>query len=194
MFGGPAKQVCSAGFWKTKNKKLAGKSVSRILCSARPSIGLREAAIIPLGGALLRRSSSLPEGQNGPGQPSPPIWPCTTRGFPCLRCCHRSGGLLPHLFTLAKRARHKRLAGGFASCLSSRRCSQSAKADSPRFAPAVYSLWHYPWPGLVIRFRSPHKPSPLALPGALPNGVRTFLPLRRLAAAKPAIARPARQL
>src|SRR6266404_6758775 len=38
-----------------------------------------------------------------PGRLSPPIWPCTTRGFPCPRCCHRSGGLLPHLFTLAKR-------------------------------------------------------------------------------------------
>lgn len=41
----------------------------------------------------------------GPGQPYPPIWPCSTRGFPCLRCCHRSGGLLPHLFTLTKCAR-----------------------------------------------------------------------------------------
>src|SRR5256885_8532740 len=40
---------------------------------------------------------------NEPGRLSPPIWPCTTRGFPCLRCRHRSGGLLPHLFTLAKR-------------------------------------------------------------------------------------------
>jgi hypothetical protein len=39
--------------------------------------------------------------RNGPGQPYPPIWPCSTRGFPCLRCCHRSGGLLPHRFTLA---------------------------------------------------------------------------------------------
>jgi hypothetical protein len=35
---------------------------------------------------------------------SPPIWPCTTRGFPRLRCHHRSGGLLPHLFTLAQRS------------------------------------------------------------------------------------------
>jgi len=41
-----------------------------------------------------------------PGRLSPPIWPCTTRGFPCLRCRHRSGGLLPHLFTLAKRCVH----------------------------------------------------------------------------------------
>ena len=40
---------------------------------------------------------------NGPGQPSPPIWPCTTRGLPCLPCCHGSGGLLPHRFTLTKR-------------------------------------------------------------------------------------------
>ena len=41
---------------------------------------------------------------NGPGQPYPPIWPCSTRGFPCLRCRHRSGGLLPHRFTLASTA------------------------------------------------------------------------------------------
>jgi hypothetical protein len=86
--------------------------------------------IIPLGHGSRRDSSSLPEGcsqrwiapssrENAlcsdhreavvctnvlgePGRLSPPIWPCTTRGFPCLRCCHRSGGLLPHLFTLAK--------------------------------------------------------------------------------------------
>src|SRR5260370_1660458 len=36
-----------------------------------------------------------------PGRLSPPIWPCTTRGFPCSRYCYRDGGLLPHLFTLA---------------------------------------------------------------------------------------------
>src|SRR5436190_1216486 len=30
-----------------------------------------------------------------------PIWPCTRWGFPCLRAFARSGGLLPHLFTLA---------------------------------------------------------------------------------------------
>src|ERR1700675_1525612 len=43
----------------------------------------------------------------GLGQPSPPIWPCSTRGFPCPGCCHPGGGLLPHLFTLAKCARPK---------------------------------------------------------------------------------------
>ena len=55
-------------------------------------------------GLLHRRGSALAFASVlvEPGRLSPPIWPCTTRGFPCLRCCHRSGGLLPHLFTLAK--------------------------------------------------------------------------------------------
>jgi len=36
-----------------------------------------------------------------PGQvATEPIWPCTAWGLPCPRCHHRSGGLLPHLFTL----------------------------------------------------------------------------------------------
>jgi len=94
----------------------------------------RPAAIIPLGRDSHHGSSSLPEGCSlrwiappqrknvlckahrkavdfaivlgEPGRLSPPIWPCTTRGFPCLRCRHRSGGLLPHLFTLAKLSEH----------------------------------------------------------------------------------------
>ena len=33
--------------------------------------------------------------------PRSPIWPCTRWGFPCLLAYARSGGLLPHLFTLA---------------------------------------------------------------------------------------------
>src|SRR5256885_13527297 len=115
---------------------VADGPVSRILCGVRPrEKGRHAAAIIPLGHASRRDSSSLPEGclhdqrhRDGhgfpypyntlrrggsafacakllgePGRLSPPIWPCTTRGFPCLRYCYRSGGLLPHLFTLAKR-------------------------------------------------------------------------------------------
>ena len=66
----------------------------------------RITAIIPLGHGSHRDSSSLPEGSIEPGRLSPPIWPCTTRGFPCPRCCHRGGGLLPHLFTLTKRCEH----------------------------------------------------------------------------------------
>ena len=73
--------------------------------------------IIPLGRDSSHGSSSLPEGSQlprlapqqqesawggliEPGRLSPPIWPCTTRGFPCLVCLHTSGGLLPHRFTL----------------------------------------------------------------------------------------------
>jgi len=73
---------------------------TRYVCHLRRRRLRENAAIIPLGRASRRDSSSLPEGSNEPGELSPPIWPCTTRGFPCLRCCQRSGGLLPHLFTL----------------------------------------------------------------------------------------------
>src|SRR5438034_9716708 len=96
---------------------VADGPVSRILCRTQTAKRLACAAIIPLGHDSHRDSSSLPEGFHlqwleppqkelsliEPGRLSPPIWPCTTRGFPCLRCHHRSGGLLPHLFTLAKR-------------------------------------------------------------------------------------------
>src|SRR6266852_4109021 len=109
-----------------KSKKLADEPVSRILCRRQTGNRLACAAIIPLVPVSLPGSSSLPEGSHSrwlapprmervhfhersliePGRLSPPIWPCTTRGFPCPRCHHRSGGLLPHLFTLAKRCEH----------------------------------------------------------------------------------------
>src|SRR5712692_8663974 len=112
---------------------MADEPVSRILCCTvlvsrwvSPGRAYHAAAIIPLGHDSHRDSSSLPEGSHPrwlapprkervhshersliePGRLSPPIWPCTTRGFPCPRCYHRSGGLLPHLFTLAKRCVH----------------------------------------------------------------------------------------
>jgi len=85
---------------------MADEPVSRILCRAQTALPFERAAIIPLVPVSLPGSSSLPEGSNEPGRLSPPIWPCTTRGFPCPRCYHRSGGLLPHLFTLAKRCVH----------------------------------------------------------------------------------------
>jgi len=61
---------------------------------------------IPLVPLLPAESSGLPEGLGGPpSHPAsaghrPPIWPCSGWGLPCLRCRHRSGALLPHLFTL----------------------------------------------------------------------------------------------
>ncbi len=137
----------------------------------------RDVVIIPLVPMLPSGSSGLPEGQSGPGQPSPPIWPCSTRGLPCLRCHHRSGGLLPHLFTLA---------------LRSQPFHDEPKVLPPAchrglLAPAVYSLWHCPWP-------EPHGSGPLALPGALPCGVRTFLQAANLTTTGPAITRPTRRL
>ena len=100
--------------------------------------------------------------------PGSPIWPCTRWGFPCLRACAWSGGLLPHLFTLTG-----------ASCE----------------APAVYSLWHFPSarlaasPPACIRQR-PSCVGPARLRGIAPYGVRTFL-LPRIAPGK-AILRPSK--
>jgi hypothetical protein len=92
------------------------------------------ATIIPLVRASRPGSSDLPEGSsqcrfrrtegstpafasslNEPGQLSPPIWSCTARGLPCLRHCWRSGGLLPHLFTLTSAALHGKMSRRF-SC------------------------------------------------------------------------------
>ncbi len=131
-----------------------------------------------------------------PGRLSPPIWPCTTRGFPCPRCYHRSGGLLPHLFTLAKRcvrfedvpqvslrdATVLRSAGGlFSVALSVALRVAQALACAPRCAP-----WRY-------QARCPVKSSaPHNVKSVPQDGVRTFLPPSHLAMTKPAITRPAR--
>jgi hypothetical protein len=130
-------------------------------------------------GLRLRRGSALAFASvlGEPGRLSPPIWPCTTRGFPCLRCCHRSGGLLPHLFTLAKLSEHFEdvsqvflrdatvllPAGGIFSVALSVNRSTGFSLCSFRVAR--------------FRVRREHKPAaqtqvcatvPLALPGALP--------------------------
>jgi hypothetical protein len=68
---------------------------------------------------------SLPEGfvrtprsaptSNGPGRPSPPIWPCAARGLPCRGHYCPRGRLLPYHFTLAMCRALKRSAQGLAS-------------------------------------------------------------------------------
>ena len=65
-----------------------------------------------------------------PGQLSPPIWSCTTRGLPCPRCCHRGGGLLPHLFTLTDDANHSKMSRRF--------CLQAI--TGLRFAGGIFSV------------------------------------------------------
>ena len=125
-----------SGFDDSNNEKMADKPVSRILCGAQ-IFRLCIAAIIPLGPDSHLDSSSLPEGLDELGQLSPPIWPCTTRGFPCLPIAG-SGGLLPHLFTLTRRL------PAAAPCA---RCRPSAGFPSDAteaLAPAVYFLWHFP--------------------------------------------------
>jgi len=53
-----------------------------------------------------------------PGQLCPPIWSCTSRGLPCPRCCHRGGGLLPHLFTLTGEGSRWKMSRRFSSGIS----------------------------------------------------------------------------
>ena len=55
----------------------------------------------------------------GHASPAAPIRSCSRWGLPCRPCCQGRGALLPHRFTLAD--------GGRA------------------LAPAVCSLWHFPW-------------------------------------------------
>ena len=146
------------------------------------------AAIIPLGRDSHHGSSSLPEGLqfrsayanlnaarsgktetqlNEPGRLSPPIWLCTTRGFPCLVCRQTSGGLLPHRFTL--------------TCAISFETSCRFPCSMPpcSISPAVYFLWHFPSARLSagcprVSLRAIGIASELR--GIAPCSVRTFLP------------------
>jgi len=104
---GPPEQGSGENSTTTK-KIMADRPVSRILCGA-VTICPSAAAIIPLGPGSHRGSSGLPEGHNEPGQLSPPIWPCTTRGLPCRPDCSGRGGLLPHRFTLTVRSHLQQL-------------------------------------------------------------------------------------
>jgi hypothetical protein len=142
-----------------------------------------------------------------PGRLSPPIWPCTTQGFPCPRCCHRSGGLLPHLFTLAKLSEHFEdvpqvflrdatvllPAGGiFSVALSVAQPHRTGLNPAPHAeacnSASQQTLRGKP-PGVTRRvalFR--HRPL-----RAYDDGVRTFLPPSHLAMTEPAITRLTRQ-
>ena len=62
------------------------------------------------------------------GHPCPPIWPCSGWGLPGLRCCQRSGELLPRRFTLTRRGRRSAL-------VCERYVSVALSVGSPR--PAV---------------------------------------------------------
>ena len=71
---------------------------------SRPISRVLSRAIIPLGCASPRTSSSLPGSARWPRVAAFaacfPIWPCSRRGLPCRRRCRRRGALLPHHFNL----------------------------------------------------------------------------------------------
>ena len=92
----------------------AGKS------GCKPNFVPVKVVIIPLGIESPQSSGGLPappfvarrrRAWAGPALWEP-IWPCTAWGLPCLRCHHRSGGLLPHLFNLTRKVA---LSGGMFS-------------------------------------------------------------------------------
>jgi len=111
---------------------------------------------LPEGFARTPRSALT---SNGPGRPSPPIWPCTARGLPCRGHRCPRGRLLPCRFTLTKWHALKRSARGLASGWSSIRAHRRSIFCGTIRGPTPASLAF----------------GPLALPGALPCGVRTFL-------------------
>ena len=74
---------------------------------AQPSVYVPRRDFLPSGrpAAAIHLALPLPAGSSGQpgdraGLPWSPIRPCSGWGLPGLRCHHRSGELLPHLFTL----------------------------------------------------------------------------------------------
>ena len=129
-----------------------------------------------------------------PGRLSPPIWPCTTRGFPCLRHCCRSGGLLPHLFTLTKQCVGARLAPG--ACVDPSQVSllhvTALHSAGGLFSVALSVSRCASHHGSKTRhYQRPNSPDVIRrvalirhrLLRAYDDGVRTFLPLQPLTAA-----------
>src|SRR5258706_1853568 len=123
-----------------------------------------------------------------PGRLSPPIWPCTTWGFPCSRYCYRDGGLLPHLFTLAKRISFSKTSRRF-PCAMPPCCFAGGIFSVALSVTEPHHVGLNPTP-LAEASNSTLQRSlrgrPLALPGALPlirhrllraydDGVRTFV-------------------
>src|SRR5215470_14852282 len=127
----PVSRILSgAPFAKRKTRRGDHSSRSRFAPRLeQPTRGFSFAAAF----AATNEAHLLQEGVlNEPGRLSPPIWPCTTRGFPCLVCRQTSGGLLPHRFTLA--------------CGISFETSCRFPCSMPpcSISPAVYFLWHFP--------------------------------------------------
>ena len=149
-------------------QKLADGPVSRILCGVhlfrrlKPTPLLRAAAIIPLGHASRRDSSSLPEGSPLRQLALPRRERVRFREFarragpalPSYLALHHAGFSMPPMLPSERWA----LTPPFHPCQTLRACRRRALARllsrasrrfpcamPPRFTPpAVYSLWHFP--------------------------------------------------
>ncbi len=76
-------------------RKSARRPVSRVLSAPKGW------AAIPLGNALLRRSSNQPGRRRRAAPYAIPIRSCSRWGLPCRPRCRARGALLPHPFALA---------------------------------------------------------------------------------------------
>src|SRR5215210_2430338 len=88
------------------------------------------------------------------------------RGFACHPCCHGRGALLPHLFTLTR--------------LRPSDYGAASRAGLPRRSAERREGGRY-----IFCATDPSGYPARALPGALPYGVRTFLPPTPLVIANP---------
>src|SRR6266851_7892093 len=124
--------------------------------------------------SLRHRRGSAPACANAliePGRLSPPIWPCTTRGFPCSRYCYRDGGLLPHLFTLAQRTSFAKTSRRFPCamppcCSAGGIFSVALSVTQPHRIELCSTPHHL---ACNSALRQSLRGRPLALPGALPS-------------------------
>ena len=146
--------------------------------------------IIPLGPGSHRDSSSLPEGHNERGS-SPLLFGLAPRGV-CRASDVATGAVgsyptvspLPCVLTCNSPLAWAviRPAEGFSS----------SRVTEVTCTGGLFSVALSVAESLRLACACPSDVSPLALPGASPNGVRTFLPARLLAKASPAITRLAR--
>lgn len=81
------------GICKKRNRE---KTISRILSSC-----ISKEVVIYLGVMLPLPSSNLPEHIGRTALNITLTWSCSVRGLHCRLCRHKSGELLPRLFTLA---------------------------------------------------------------------------------------------
>ena len=97
-----------------KRRLVVRSVVSRVLC--RSVVAPAALAIIRLGIALPRSSSSLPRGIGRAVLERLPTWPCFGWGLPCRWRHRQRGGLLPHRFTLTPQRAFRRAVGRSVLC------------------------------------------------------------------------------